>query len=70
MKVIQENKLDVVVRLHTSLPPGKIALTPNRDRAAASPAATSACGCRTAGETEVLIPGGLRAHRLRPDLGA
>ena len=26
MKVIQENKLDVVVRLHTSLPPGKIAL--------------------------------------------
>ena len=28
MKVIQENRLDVVVRLHTSLPPGKIGLAP------------------------------------------
>ena len=29
MKVIQENRLDVVVRLHTSLPPGKIGLAPS-----------------------------------------
>ena len=28
MKVIQKNRLDVVVRLHTSLPPGKIGLAP------------------------------------------
>ena len=28
MKVMQENQLDVVVRLHTSLPPGKIGLAP------------------------------------------
>ena len=28
MKVIQENRLDVVVRLHTSLPPGKIGFAP------------------------------------------
>ena len=28
MKVILENRLDVVVRLHTSLPPGKIGLAP------------------------------------------
>ena len=42
MKVIQENRLDVVVRLHTSLPPGKIALAPQPGPAAAKPAATSA----------------------------
>jgi amidase len=56
MKVIQENKLDVVVRLHTSLPPGKIGLAPwpmpkgdVRGESAYGP---------NAGETEVLIPAG------------
>ena len=41
MKVIQENRLDVVVRLHTSLPPGKIGLAPQPGPAAAKHAATS-----------------------------
>jgi Asp-tRNA(Asn)/Glu-tRNA(Gln) amidotransferase A subunit family amidase len=51
--VIQENHLDVLVRLHTPLPPGKIG--------GASPPETggneSAMG-PNAGETEVLIPAG------------
>ena len=42
MKVIQENRLDVVVRLHTSLPPGKIGLAPQPGPGGASPAAISA----------------------------
>jgi Asp-tRNA(Asn)/Glu-tRNA(Gln) amidotransferase A subunit family amidase len=56
MKVIQENKLDVVVRLHTSLPPGRIGLAPwpgppgdTRGELRMGP---------YAGETEVLIPAG------------
>jgi Asp-tRNA(Asn)/Glu-tRNA(Gln) amidotransferase A subunit family amidase len=56
MKVIQENRLDVVVRLHTSLPPGKIGLAPwpgpqgdTRGELRMGP---------YAGETEVLIPAG------------
>ena len=57
MKVIQENRLDVVVRLHTSLPPGKIG--------AGAAAGTGGGDTRGdlrmgpyAGETEVLIPAG------------
>jgi hypothetical protein len=56
MKVLQENKLDAVVRLHTSLPPGKIGLVPQpapeghtRGETAFGP---------NAGLTEVLIPAG------------
>jgi Asp-tRNA(Asn)/Glu-tRNA(Gln) amidotransferase A subunit family amidase len=56
MKVMQENKLDVVVRLHTSLPPGKIGLAPwpgppgdTRGELRYGP---------YAGETEVLVPAG------------
>jgi len=56
MKVMQENHLDVVVRLHTSLPPGKIGLAEwpgpagtNRGESAFGP---------NAGLTEVLIPAG------------
>jgi len=56
MKVIQENRLDVVVRLHTSLPPGRIGLAPQpgpegntRSEMTMGP---------NAGETEVLIPAG------------
>ena len=56
MKVIQENKLDVLVRLHTSLPPGKIGLAPwpgppgdTRGELRYGP---------YAGETEVLVPAG------------
>ena len=56
MKVIQENRLDVVVRLHTSLPPGKIGLAPQP-----GPAGDTRGDIRMgpyAGETEVLIPAG------------
>jgi Asp-tRNA(Asn)/Glu-tRNA(Gln) amidotransferase A subunit family amidase len=56
MKVIQENKLDVVVRLHTSLPPGKIGLAPWP-----APAGDTRGDLRMgpyAGATEVLIPAG------------
>ena len=56
MKVIQENRLDVVVRLHTSLPPGKIGLAPwpnpPGDIRSDMPMGPNA------GETEVLIPAG------------
>ena len=56
MKVIQENRLDVVVRLHTSLPPGKIGLapwpSPPDDTRSDMPMGPNA------GETEVLIPAG------------
>ena len=56
MKVIQENRLDVVVRLHTSLPPGKIGLAPwpnpPGDTRSEMPMGPNA------GETEVLIPAG------------
>ena len=55
MKVMQENKLDVLIQLHSSLPPGKIGL-------AAEPAvngrrASYAFG-PNAGITEILIPAG------------
>jgi Asp-tRNA(Asn)/Glu-tRNA(Gln) amidotransferase A subunit family amidase len=56
MKVIQENRLDVVVRLHTSLPPGKIGLAPWPN-----PRGETRGDLRMgpyAGETEVLIPAG------------
>ncbi|MEQ1948683.1 MAG: amidase family protein [Bryobacteraceae bacterium] len=56
MKVMQENKLDVVVRLHYSLPPGKIGLTPEPQ-----PAGDIRGELRMgphAGLTEVLIPAG------------
>jgi Asp-tRNA(Asn)/Glu-tRNA(Gln) amidotransferase A subunit family amidase len=56
MKVMQENKLDLVVRLHYSLPPGKIGLAPQPQ-----PAGDIRGELRMgpqAGETEVLIPAG------------
>jgi hypothetical protein len=56
MKVIQENRLDVVVRLHTSLPPGRIGLAPWP-----GPPGDTRGDLRMgpyAGETEVLIPAG------------
>jgi amidase len=56
MKVIQENRLDVVVRLHTSLPPGKIGLAPWP-----GPQGDTRGDLRMgpyAGETEVLVPAG------------
>jgi Asp-tRNA(Asn)/Glu-tRNA(Gln) amidotransferase A subunit family amidase len=56
MKVIQENHLDVVVRLHTSLPPGQIGLAsqpgPAGDTRAETPMGPNQ------GLTEVLIPAG------------
>jgi amidase len=56
MKVMQENRLDLVVRLHTSLPPGKIGLAPQPQ-----PRGDVRSEIRMgpfAGETEVLIPAG------------
>ncbi len=56
MKVLQENTLDVVVRLHTSLPPGLIGLAP-QPAPAGDTRGESAYG-PNAGLTEVLIPAG------------
>jgi Asp-tRNA(Asn)/Glu-tRNA(Gln) amidotransferase A subunit family amidase len=56
MKVIQENRLDVLVRLHTSLPPGKIGLAPQP-----GPGGNTRGELRFgpyAGVTEVLVPAG------------
>jgi hypothetical protein len=56
MKVIQDSRLDVVVRLHTSLPPGKIGLAPTP-----GPQGDTRGEIRFgpyAGETEVLVPAG------------
>ncbi len=57
MKVMQENKLDVVVRLHSSLPPGhdrpgRRSRRPRATRAARAPIGPNG------GLTEVLIPAG------------
>jgi amidase len=56
MKVMQENALDAVVRLHTSLPPGKIGLAgwPGPEGTSRSESAYGP----NAGLTEVLIPAG------------
>jgi Asp-tRNA(Asn)/Glu-tRNA(Gln) amidotransferase A subunit family amidase len=56
MKVIQENHLDVVVRLHTSLPPGKIGLADWPAPAGTVRGETSFGP--NAGLTEVLVPAG------------
>jgi Asp-tRNA(Asn)/Glu-tRNA(Gln) amidotransferase A subunit family amidase len=56
MKVIQENHLDVVVRLHTSLPPGKIGLA--EWPAPAGTVRGEASFGPNAGLTEVLVPAG------------
>ena len=56
MKVMQENRLDLVVRLHYSLPPGRIGLAPQPQ-----PRGDVRGEIRMgphAGETEVLIPAG------------
>ena len=56
MKVIEENHLDAIVRLHYSLPPGKIGLAPQPQ-----PAGDTRGELRMgpfAGLTEVLIPAG------------
>jgi len=55
MKVILENKLDVLIQVHTALPPGKIGLAPEpglNNRAISYPLGPNA------GITEVLIPAG------------
>jgi hypothetical protein len=55
MKVIQENKLDVLIQLHTALPPGKIGLAPEpviNNRLISYPLGPNA------GITEILIPAG------------
>ena len=71
MKVMMENKLDLVVRLHYSLPPGKIGLAPQP-----APVGDVRGEIRYgphAGVTEVLIPAGYvrtvydPTYRLSPD---
>ena len=52
---MQENHLDLVVRLHTSLPPGKIGLAPPQPRGDVR--SETRMGL-FAGETEALIPAG------------
>jgi Asp-tRNA(Asn)/Glu-tRNA(Gln) amidotransferase A subunit family amidase len=55
VKVIQENKLDMLIQIHTALPPGKIGLAPEpglNNRAISYPLGPSA------GITEILIPAG------------
>jgi Asp-tRNA(Asn)/Glu-tRNA(Gln) amidotransferase A subunit family amidase len=55
MKVMYENKLDVLVQLHSALPPGKIGGAPEpgvNDRAISYPLGPNA------GMTEILIPAG------------
>ncbi|MCZ6750783.1 MAG: amidase family protein, partial [Acidobacteria bacterium] len=55
MKVIQENKLDIIIQLHSALPPGKIGLAPEpvvNARDVSFPLGP------IAGITEVLIPAG------------
>jgi len=55
MKVVQENKLDLLIQLHTALPPGKIGLAPEpgaNNRAISYPFGPNA------GITEILIPAG------------
>jgi Asp-tRNA(Asn)/Glu-tRNA(Gln) amidotransferase A subunit family amidase len=55
MKVLQDNRLDLLIQLHTALPPGKIglALEPNvNSRAISYPLGPNA------GITEILIPAG------------
>jgi amidase len=56
MKVLQENKLDLVVRLHTSLPPGRIGLA-GQPQPEGNTRGETAFG-PNAGLTEVLIPAG------------
>jgi hypothetical protein len=55
MKVLLDNKLDVLVQLHTALPPGKIGLAPEpnaNNRIISYPLGPNA------GITEILIPAG------------
>jgi hypothetical protein len=55
VKVLQDNKLDVLIQLHTALPPGKIGLAPEpgiNNRAISYPLGPNA------GITEILIPAG------------
>jgi amidase len=55
MKVMHENKLDVLIQLHTALPPGKIGLAPEpviNNRIISYPFGPNA------GITEILIPAG------------
>jgi hypothetical protein len=56
MKVIEENHLDVLVRLHTSLPPGKTGY-PGQPGPAGDTRGESAMG-PNAGLTEMQIPAG------------
>ena len=55
MKVMYENKLDVLIQIHTSLPPGRIGLAPEpviNNRGISYPLGPNA------GLTEILIPAG------------
>ena len=58
MKVLLENRLDVVVRLHSSLPPGLIGLAGSPRRPGATPRGERRLDGPNGGLTEVLIPAG------------
>ena len=67
VKVMQENKLDLLIQLHSALPPGKIGGPPEpdvNDRAISYPLGPNA------GITEILDSGRLRPRRLRSDVRA
>ena len=67
VKVIHENKLDVLIQLHTALPPGKIGLAPEpglNNRAISYPLGPSGRHHRDP------HPGGLRADCVRSDVRA
>ncbi len=55
VKVLQDNKLDILVQLHSALPPGKIGLAPEPEVNDRSPSYSFG---PAAGITEILIPAG------------
>ena len=67
VKVLQDNKLDILVQLHSALPPGKIGLAPEPEVNDRSPWYSFG---PAAGITEILIPAGYVPHRIRPDVRA
>ena len=67
MMVMLENHLDVLVRLHTPWPPGKIG---GAGQGLRNNLTLESLSGPNAGLTEVLIPGGFRNDGLRPGLPA
>ncbi len=64
MKVIQENNLDILINVHSTLPPGRIGLAPEPR---VNDSNTSYALGPSAGITEVLIPAGYVRTAYDPD---